>query len=113
MRTPLRDHPLMRRGPISNWPPLWMLANVGPFGRSYYPGDRTITESDESEQSKKKSSGRKRKWGPSASAVAFFCFLLRTVGTEKSRDPLFDLRFARAGVLLTGLFSQQLIHAPV
>src|SRR5439155_16670591 len=37
MRTPLRDHPLMRRGPISNWPPLWMLVYVGPFWRSYYP----------------------------------------------------------------------------
>ena len=23
MRTPLRDHPLMRRGDFSNWPPLW------------------------------------------------------------------------------------------
>jgi hypothetical protein len=23
MRTSLRDHPLMRRGGISNWPPLW------------------------------------------------------------------------------------------
>jgi hypothetical protein len=23
MGTPLRDHPLMRRGPVSNWPPFW------------------------------------------------------------------------------------------
>jgi hypothetical protein len=29
MRTPLRDHPLMRRGDISNWPPLWTQGTKG------------------------------------------------------------------------------------
>jgi hypothetical protein len=43
----------MRRGPISNWPPLWMLANVGTIrGEATIQGDRTITQSEQNKRNR-------------------------------------------------------------